>query len=70
MVMNEIFDSQLWAIIAPILVLQLCLILTALTVCARASETRGPKWMWVLIIVFGNVLGPVLFFAAGRRSGR
>lgn len=68
--MTEMLDSQLWAIIAPLLGLQLVLILTALIVCARAVQTRGPKWMWMLIIVFGNVLGPVLFFAAGRRSDR
>ncbi|TYP68620.1 PLD nuclease N-terminal domain-containing protein [Paenibacillus methanolicus] len=68
--MNEMLDSRLWAIIAPLLGLQLILIVTALIGCARAVETRGPKWVWMLIIVFGNVLGPVLFFAAGRRSSR
>lgn len=62
--MNEIS----WPIIAPILVLQLILVITALTMCIRAEKTNGPKWMWVLLIVFVSLLGPVAFFVAGRRD--
>lgn len=57
-----------WQIIAPIIVLQLILMLAALIVCLRAEETNGPKWMWVLIILFGQMLGSVAFFIAGRRN--
>jgi hypothetical protein len=56
-----------WPIIAPLLGLQLILILTALTMCFRAEETNGPKWMWALIIICISILGPVAFFIAGRR---
>lgn len=57
-----------WPIILPILLLNLVLIVTALIGLFRAEETNGPKWMWVLIIVFVNLLGPVAFFVAGRRN--
>jgi len=68
--MNEIqaLDGTLIAILAPIVVIHLILVITALVACVRAEETRGPKWMWALIIVFVNMVGPILFFVLGRRS--
>jgi predicted membrane-bound dolichyl-phosphate-mannose-protein mannosyltransferase len=68
--MNEIqaIDTKLFAIVAPIIIINLILIVTALVACFRAEETRGPKWMWALIIIFVNLLGPILFFLMGRRS--
>ncbi|MFD0619859.1 PLD nuclease N-terminal domain-containing protein [Paenibacillus sp. GCM10027629] len=41
---------------------------TALTSLYKADATRGPKWMWVLIIVFGQILGPILYFVVGRND--
>ena len=64
----EALDTKLFAIVAPIIVINLVLIITALVACFRAEETRGPKWMWALIIIFINLLGPILFFLLGRRS--
>ena len=40
----------------PILLLQLVLIVVALIDLARRERTRGPKWLWGLIIVFVNLL--------------
>lgn len=56
-----------WQLIAPILVIQLVLMLIALVDCFKAEETNGPKWMWVLIIIFINLLGPVGYFIFGRK---
>ncbi len=57
-----------WALVAPLLVLQLVLALVAIVDIARIHETRGPKWMWVLISLFVNTLGPILYFIIGRKS--
>lgn len=56
------------AVIAPVLALQFILLLAALITCLRSEELNGPKWMWVLIIVFISIFGPVAFFVAGRRN--
>lgn len=34
-----------------------------------ASQVRGPKWMWAVVIVVVNSLGgaPLAYFALGRR---
>ncbi|WP_163971024.1 PLD nuclease N-terminal domain-containing protein [Oceanobacillus halotolerans] len=57
-----------WAIIAPILVIQAILMVVALIDLIRTKETNGPKWLWVLIILFVSTLGPILYFILGRRQ--
>jgi hypothetical protein len=32
----------------------------------RRSRTRGPKWVWVLVIVLINFIGPIIYFVVGR----
>ena len=58
-----------WALIAPLIVLQLILMVFALVNCVKQEETNGPKWMWILIIIFVNIVGPVLYFLLGRKNG-
>ncbi|MGO4371726.1 PLD nuclease N-terminal domain-containing protein [Paenibacillus sp. MCAF20] len=69
--MNETIDlSTLLPIIVPILVIQFVLMVIALVLCIKADQTRGPKLMWILIIVFVSLFGPIAFFLFGRRDGR
>ncbi|OBZ08526.1 MULTISPECIES: PLD nuclease N-terminal domain-containing protein [Bacillales] len=67
---DQIELSQILPIVAPIIVIQLILMVIALILCMKAESTRGPKWMWALIIIFGNIIGPIAFFIAGRRNER
>ena len=57
-----------WAIFAPIIVLQVILAVFALVNCMKQEETNGPKWMWILIILFVNLFGPILYFVFGRKN--
>ncbi|MFS0612477.1 PLD nuclease N-terminal domain-containing protein [Lederbergia ruris] len=56
-----------WGMIAPIIGLQLILMTVALVSCVKEEETNGPKWLWILIIVCINLIGPVLYFIIGRK---
>ncbi|MHA6480501.1 PLD nuclease N-terminal domain-containing protein [Paenibacillus sp. strain BS8-2] len=67
--MEEMELSKLIAVLAPFVAVQLILMIIALVLCIRAKETRGPKLMWILIIIFVNILGPFAFFVFGRRNG-
>ncbi|WP_027964176.1 PLD nuclease N-terminal domain-containing protein [Halalkalibacillus halophilus] len=60
-------DETIFQLILPIVGLQLILIVIALIDLKRIEETQGPKWMWALIIIFGNLIGPILYFVIGRR---
>lgn len=66
--MQDILGSIPWAIIAPILVLQFILTIVALISCIRQEETNGPKWLWIVLILFVNLLGAILYFVIGRRQ--
>jgi hypothetical protein len=57
-----------WALIAPLIVLQVILAVFALVNCMKQEETNGPKWLWVLIILFVNLVGPILYFVIGRKN--
>lgn len=61
------FISENLAIIAPLLFIQVVLMVTALVSLLRAEATNGPKWMWALIILFINTIGPIAYFIFGRR---
>jgi hypothetical protein len=53
-------------LIAPLVLIQLVLMAAALLDLRRREKTRGPKWLWILIIIFGEMVGPIAYFAAGR----
>ncbi|MEH7500442.1 PLDc N-terminal domain-containing protein [Neobacillus drentensis] len=54
-------------IIAPILILQLILVIVAIIDLVRVENTNGPKWLWALIILLINIIGPILYFVIGRK---
>ena len=59
---------QLLPFLIPIALLQLALMVVALIDLARRERTRGPKWLWVLIILFVNLIGPIVYFVFGREE--
>lgn len=52
--------------IIPIVLIQLGLMIFALIDLIRRERTKGPKWMWAVIIVVVNIIGPVVYLIAGR----
>jgi len=59
---------ELLPYIIPLVLLQLTLMIVALVDLARREKTRGPKWMWILVIVFGELIGPIIYFIFGRQD--
>ena len=53
-------------LLIPVLIIQLILIIFALTDLIRREQTRGPKWVWVLVILFVNLIGPIVYLLLGR----
>jgi len=52
----------------PVLIIQLGLMISALVDLVRREQTRGPKWVWALVILFVNYIGPIIYFVAGRKD--
>ncbi len=65
--MEELRD--ILPLLLPIVAIQLGLMAWALLDLARRERTRGPKWVWALVILLGNLLGPTVYFLVGREEG-
>jgi hypothetical protein len=67
---NTLFSSIRSSLpfIIPILVIQVILLIVALLDLVKQPATRGPKWMWAVIIIFVNIIGPVIYFIVGRKE--
>ncbi|KWX80478.1 PLD nuclease N-terminal domain-containing protein [Paenibacillus jilunlii] len=61
-------DEIKWGLIGPLLALQALLAVIGLISLGKAERTRGPKWLWVIILIFGNLLGSVAYFTVGRKD--
>jgi hypothetical protein len=60
--------SELIPLLIPILLLQIGLIVIALRDLMGRERTKGPKWAWVLIILFGEIFGPIIYLLIGREE--
>ena len=60
------FITENLSLLIPIFIIQLVLIIFALADLVRRENTRGPKWVWVLVILFVNMIGPIVYFLLGR----
>lgn len=55
-------------LLIPILLVQYALVIAAVIDLARREKARGPKWVWVLVILFVNFIGPIIYFVIGRED--
>ena len=66
--MMEELAAVPWAIIAPLLVVQFILLIVALVDLLKIHATNGPKILWVFIILFISLFGPIAYFIVGRKQ--
>jgi hypothetical protein len=68
--MPPLKTEQIIALLIPIVVIQLGLMIAALYDLEREDRRvrGGSKLVWGFIIVFVNVVGPILYFVAGREE--
>ncbi len=61
--------GQLVALVIPIALVQLGLMAFALYDLVRRERVRwGNKWVWGIVIVVVNIIGPVLYLLLGREE--
>ena len=63
-------DPTLLAVLTPIIIIQLVLLVWGLYDLTRPGrQVRGDyKVIWALVIIFINILGPILYFLVGRKE--
>ena len=62
------FIREYLPLLIPIFIIQLALIIFALTDLVRREQTRGPKWVWALVILLVNFIGPIVYLLLGREE--
>lgn len=60
--------TRLLPLLIPILLIQLALMIYCLVDLARRKATKGPKWLWVVLVVLGQLWGPILYLIVGRQE--
>ncbi len=67
--MERGFDiMQFLPLIIPLILVQLGLMVYCLLDLSRRERTKGPKWVWALVIILGELIGPVIYLLAGRED--
>jgi len=68
--MEQLDGFAVWviALIIPIALLQLGLMIYALIDLVHRKRTKGPKWVWVVVIVLVNIFGPIVYLLAAREE--
>lgn len=60
----------LWAVLVVLAVFQIAVQIFALIVLFRTPEERvltGKRWIWLLVILLGSLVGSIVFLFAGRK---
>ncbi len=53
----------------PVILLELILLIIAVADLVRREKTRYlPKWAWALIVIFIQLIGPIVYFIIGRED--
>jgi len=53
-------------LLAPIIIIQIALIIFTLLKLTKDKVKYLPKWGWALIILFINLFGPIIYLIIGR----
>lgn len=61
-------NSQTLMLILPLILIQLILVVFCLVILKRDPVNYLPKWAWAIIIIFGELLGPIIFLILGRKK--
>ncbi|AST97815.1 PLD nuclease N-terminal domain-containing protein [Shouchella clausii] len=66
--MNTDFADVPWGLLAPVIILNLILVIVALVDYVKRAKTTGAHLFWIPLILFVSFLGPVMYLIFGRRN--
>ena len=55
-------------VLAPIVILQAALLILSLVSILRKEAATDRKILWILIVIFISLVGPVIYFAFGSKQ--
>src|SRR5699024_1706237 len=63
-------SSNLFMILAPFIIIQVILLITALVDLIKRPQTLGPKWLWAIIIICISILSTTLCMSNVRKENK
>lgn len=66
--MNELLTEINWALIAPLVLLDILLKTVAVIAWVRQRKEGNVSLVWLLVILLINLAGPIIYFVFGRRD--
>jgi hypothetical protein len=60
--------TRILPMVAPLVLIQLVLMIAGVVDWSRRERTRGPKWVWLVVILIFSIIGPVAYFLIGREE--
>ncbi|GAA0475861.1 PLD nuclease N-terminal domain-containing protein [Alkalibacterium sp. s-m-22] len=61
--------TDYFAILLPLIILQLILLVTAIVHLVKNDRlSQSNKIIWALVIVFVNIIGPIIYLIFGRKE--
>ena len=62
-------EANQWLLIIPLILVEIGLMAFALYDLVKRKRVKGGnKWVWGVIIVVVNLIGPILYFVIGREE--
>jgi hypothetical protein len=55
-------------LLIPLILIDLGLKIAAILDLLKQPKLRGPKWLWIVIAVGVNLVGPILYFTLARED--
>ncbi|MDI3478186.1 MAG: hypothetical protein PWQ59_1711 [Thermoanaerobacterium sp.] len=65
---DNLSTSEIIRLFAPLIIIQLGLMIFSIYRLTKDKVRFLPKWAWLIIIVLGEILGPLIFLIIGREK--
>jgi hypothetical protein len=67
--MNSSEIAKIIPLLIPIILIELALMIAAIVDLIKHPKTRFmPRWVWVLVVLFFQLFGPIIYFMIGREQ--
>jgi hypothetical protein len=67
--MNSSEIAKLVPMLIPIILIELALMVAAIVDLIKHPKTRFlPRWAWILVVLFFQIFGPIIYFIVGREQ--
>jgi len=63
---SDINWAQLLPLLIPVAIIELGLLVWALLDIIRRKNVKGPKIVWIIVVVLLEIIGPIAYFIFGR----